>query len=232
MENGNLKGSSKENRHGRTAHNMSSSSLRKKSDLTLVSKVRCGTLRRLLVNLQEVILGAKLSVLFPAIPLAVVAHTYGFARAWIFALSLIGLTPLAERVRFPVRKPDYSCYSSQIAYYTDPTETSGCELSPPTACIIMPFSAIVVSNDWPRRGFVEPYNNNQSSPPLAVVVLVVFQGTRSDGLNSHNGPDATVIEGQQHRDGDCIPFLPDFPAIHTPAIVRSSRGSSVYVLSF
>ncbi|KAK8547580.1 hypothetical protein V6N13_024658 [Hibiscus sabdariffa] len=112
MENGNLKGLSKENRHGKTAHNMSSSSLRKKSDLTLISKVRCGMLRQLLANLQEVILGTKLSVLFPAIPLAIVAHTYGFARPWVFALSLVGLTPLAERVSF---------LTEQIAYYTGPT---------------------------------------------------------------------------------------------------------------
>ncbi|KAL5133383.1 Vacuolar cation/proton exchanger 3 [Glycine soja] len=67
----NLKGLSKEMRHGRTAHNMSSSSLRKKSDLTLVSKVCSGHVRNVLVNLQEVILGTKLSILFPAIPLAI-----------------------------------------------------------------------------------------------------------------------------------------------------------------
>lgn len=77
---GNLKGLSKEMRHGRTAHNMSSSSLRKKSDLTLVSKVHSGPLRNVLVNLQEVVLGTKLSILFPAIPLAIVAQCYGFAR--------------------------------------------------------------------------------------------------------------------------------------------------------
>lgn len=112
LENGNLKGSSKEIRHGRTAHNMSSSSLRKKSDLTLVSKVRCGMLRHLLTNLQEVILGTKLTVLFPAIPLAIAAECYGFGRPWVFALSLLGLTPLAERVSF---------LTEQIAYYTGPT---------------------------------------------------------------------------------------------------------------
>jgi Ca2+:H+ antiporter len=83
LENGNLKGSRKEMRHGRTAHNMSSSSLRKKSDLTLVSKVKCGMLRLLLTNLQEVILGTKLSVLFPAIPLAIAAQCYGFGRVSI-----------------------------------------------------------------------------------------------------------------------------------------------------
>lgn len=78
MENGNIKGLSKEIRHGRTAHNVSSSSLRKKSDLALVSKVPCGFARLLLANLQEVILGTKLSVLFPAIPAAIVAKCYGF----------------------------------------------------------------------------------------------------------------------------------------------------------
>ncbi|KAJ8898911.1 hypothetical protein K2173_008404 [Erythroxylum novogranatense] len=111
MENGNLKRLSKETRR-RSAHNMSCSSLRKKSDLTLVSKVRCGLLRLLLTNLQEVILGTKLSVLFPAVPLAIIAYCYGFERQWIFALSLLGLTPLAERVSF---------LTEQIAYYTGPT---------------------------------------------------------------------------------------------------------------
>ncbi|XP_010927361.1 vacuolar cation/proton exchanger 1a isoform X3 [Elaeis guineensis] len=116
LEGGNLKGGalSKEMRHGhgRTAHNMSSSSLRKKSDLTLVSKVRCGLLRSLLTNLQEIFLGTKLFVLFPAVPLAIAAHYFKFGRAWVFALSLLGLTPLAERVSF---------LTEQIAYYTGPT---------------------------------------------------------------------------------------------------------------
>ncbi|KAA8517823.1 hypothetical protein F0562_015312 [Nyssa sinensis] len=112
VENGNLKGLSKEMKHGRTAHNKSSSSLRKKSDLTLVSKVPFRLARKVLANLQEVILGTKLSVLFPAIPLAIVAECYAFGRPWIFALSLLGLTPLAERVSF---------LTEQIAFYTGPT---------------------------------------------------------------------------------------------------------------
>ncbi|KAI4331574.1 hypothetical protein MLD38_029751 [Melastoma candidum] len=99
--------------HGRTAHNMSSSSLRKKSDLALVvSRVPWEFLRNLLAILQEVFLGTKLSVLFPAIPLAIAAHSYGFGRTWIFGLSLLGLIPLAERVSF---------LTEQIAYYTGPT---------------------------------------------------------------------------------------------------------------
>ncbi|KAI4353345.1 hypothetical protein L6164_002303 [Bauhinia variegata] len=107
-----IKGSSKEIKHGRTAHNMSSSSLRKKSDIRLISKVRYGHIRNLLSNIQEVILGTKLFVLFPAIPLAIVADCYGFGRPWVFALSLLGLTPLAERVSF---------LTEQVAFYTGPT---------------------------------------------------------------------------------------------------------------
>ncbi|KAM0950385.1 putative calcium/proton exchanger, sodium/calcium exchanger membrane region [Dioscorea sansibarensis] len=98
--------------HGRTAHNMSSSSLRKKSDLSLVSKVRCTVLRGFLSTLQEIFLGTKLFVLFPAVPLAIAAHYYHLGRAWVFALSLLGLTPLAERVSF---------LTEQIAFYTGPT---------------------------------------------------------------------------------------------------------------
>ncbi|KAL5991455.1 Vacuolar cation/proton exchanger 3 [Asimina triloba] len=81
VENGNIKGASKEVKRGRTAHNMSSSSLRKKSDLTLLSKVPSSLLRRVLANLQEVLLGTKLSILFPAIPLAIVAWVYNFGRS-------------------------------------------------------------------------------------------------------------------------------------------------------
>ncbi|KAH7542255.1 hypothetical protein FEM48_Zijuj02G0053900 [Ziziphus jujuba var. spinosa] len=96
----------------RTPLTMSSSLLRKKSDPILVSKVRFQILSDFLTNLQEVILGTKLALLFPAIPLAVVANFYHFGRPWIFALSLLGLTPLAERVSF---------LTEQIAYFTGPT---------------------------------------------------------------------------------------------------------------
>ncbi|KAJ4866292.1 Vacuolar cation/proton exchanger 3 [Raphanus sativus] len=106
------KGLSRELRHGKTAHNMSSSSLRKKSDLRLIQKVPCKTLKNVLSNLQEVILGTKLTVLFLAIPLAVIADYYHYGRPLIFGLSLIGLTPLAERVSF---------LTEQLAFYTGPT---------------------------------------------------------------------------------------------------------------
>ncbi|TXG74390.1 hypothetical protein EZV62_002969 [Acer yangbiense] len=98
---------------GKTAQNVSSSMVRKKSDPVLVpSNARFRLFRQFLANLQEVVLGTKLALLFPAIPLAIVADSYKFGRPWIFALSLLGLTPLAERVSF---------LTEQIAYFTGPT---------------------------------------------------------------------------------------------------------------
>ena len=64
----------------RTPQTMSSSLLRKKSDPILMSKVRFQMLRDFLTNLQEVILGTKLAILFPAIPLAIAADFYHFGR--------------------------------------------------------------------------------------------------------------------------------------------------------
>ncbi|KAB1225762.1 Vacuolar cation/proton exchanger 3 [Morella rubra] len=114
MENGGSKSlqANKELLNGRSPQMMSSSMLRKKSDPVLVSSIRFKLLRQFLANLQEVVLGTKLAVLFPAIPLAIVADFYKFGRPWIFALSLLGLAPLAERVSF---------LTEQIAYFTTPT---------------------------------------------------------------------------------------------------------------
>ncbi|XP_066311966.1 vacuolar cation/proton exchanger 1a-like isoform X2 [Miscanthus floridulus] len=96
----------------RTAHNMSASALRKKSDASLVRKVPFAPLRPVLANLQEVFLGTKLAVLFPAVPLAIAAQCANFGQVWVFALSLLGLVPLSERVSF---------LTEQIAIYTGPT---------------------------------------------------------------------------------------------------------------
>lgn len=97
----------------RTLRSLSSSSLRKKSDLSVVSsKVRIGVLKQLITNLQEVIFGTKLFVLFPAVPLAIVSHYCKFGQAWTFVFSLLALIPLAERVSF---------LTEQIADYTGPT---------------------------------------------------------------------------------------------------------------
>ncbi|KAK2969191.1 hypothetical protein RJ640_025904, partial [Escallonia rubra] len=87
MENGGLKDSSKEHRNGRTAHNMSSSLLRKKSDPKLLSRVRFRMLKEFLTNLQEVLIGTKLCVLFPAIPLAIAANYVSFGRYNLHAVG-------------------------------------------------------------------------------------------------------------------------------------------------
>ncbi|XP_074289924.1 vacuolar cation/proton exchanger 3-like [Silene latifolia] len=113
LENGITNGSSHEPRLVKTAHSLSSSSLRRKSELAIgLEDVRPLLLKRILINFQEVILGTKICPLFLAIPFAIVAQSYGFGRPWIFALSLLGLAPLAERVSF---------LTEQIAYYTGPT---------------------------------------------------------------------------------------------------------------
>ncbi|KAF3332574.1 vacuolar cation/proton exchanger 1a-like protein [Carex littledalei] len=56
--------------------------------------------KQFLANLHEVFLGTKLFPLFSAVPLAIAAHAFHLGSAWVFALSLIGLAPLAERVSF------------------------------------------------------------------------------------------------------------------------------------
>ncbi|KAL4587752.1 hypothetical protein LXL04_000626 [Taraxacum kok-saghyz] len=74
--------------------------------------IRFWILRTFLANVQGVLFGTKLSVLLPAIPLAFVAQCYDVGGPWVFALSLIGLSPLAERVSF---------LTEQIACFTGPT---------------------------------------------------------------------------------------------------------------
>lgn len=69
--------------------NMAASMVRKKSDPILVSNVRFQMLRSLLNNLQEVVLGTKLALLFPAIPLAIAADFYHFGRVSLKQTILI-----------------------------------------------------------------------------------------------------------------------------------------------
>lgn len=64
----------------RTAHGVSSSALRKRSDVSLVRKVPVEPLRPVLANLQEVFLGTKLALLFPAVPLAIAAQCAHFGQ--------------------------------------------------------------------------------------------------------------------------------------------------------
>ncbi|KAJ3686161.1 hypothetical protein LUZ61_015325 [Rhynchospora tenuis] len=89
---------------------------RKQSESEVIvqrTKMAYSTLfKQLLANLHEVFLGTRLYPLFSAVPFAIVAQAYWPGSAWVFALSLVGLIPLAERVSF---------LSEQIAYSTGPT---------------------------------------------------------------------------------------------------------------
>lgn len=95
-----------------SAHNRSSTSLRRASQKQLCLIIRYKWLRLLLCNLYEVILGTKLSFLFPLVPLAIAADRLQLGNVWVFIISLIGLAPLAERLGF---------VTEQIAFYTGPT---------------------------------------------------------------------------------------------------------------
>ncbi|XP_076943676.1 vacuolar cation/proton exchanger 3-like [Bidens hawaiensis] len=96
----------------RTAHNLSSSSLCKKSDRPLISKLPASILTSFISTLHEVIFGTKLSVLFLAVPAAVAARYFRLSQPWIFLMSFVGLIPLAERVSF---------LTEQISFYTGAT---------------------------------------------------------------------------------------------------------------
>lgn len=78
----------------------------------LMSDVQVGMLRMFLENVGQVLLGTRLCLLLSVVPLAFVAKCFDFGSPWIFALSLIGLAPLAERVSF---------LTEQITYFTGPT---------------------------------------------------------------------------------------------------------------
>ncbi|KAJ0791672.1 putative calcium/proton exchanger [Helianthus annuus] len=113
LENGTMKRLTRTaNGHSRTAHNMSSSSLRKKSDMPIISKLHSSILRVLLSSIHEVIFGTTLSLLLLAVPAAVAAHYFRLPQPWVFAMSLVGLIPLAERVSF---------LTEQISFYTGAT---------------------------------------------------------------------------------------------------------------
>lgn len=111
LEDGLLDGSNKVKPSG-TENNSSSLCLRKKSNSDLLSNIKISSLRRFLMNLQEVVFGTKLCILFPAVVLAILAKQFHFGQSWIFALSLLGLAPLAERISF---------LTEQITCYTGPT---------------------------------------------------------------------------------------------------------------
>ena len=72
-------GSSSSNINGHKPHNniSSSSLLSEKSTQTLFPKI---SYKDFAINLQQLLFGTKLSLLFPAVPLAILAHYHNFGR--------------------------------------------------------------------------------------------------------------------------------------------------------
>ncbi|CAH2053836.1 unnamed protein product [Thlaspi arvense] len=65
-----------------------------------------------LKSIRIVILSNKLNLLLPFGPLAILVHYMIDSKGWVFLLSLIGITPLAERLGYA---------TEQLAFYTGPT---------------------------------------------------------------------------------------------------------------
>ncbi|KAE8098919.1 hypothetical protein FH972_016946 [Carpinus fangiana] len=63
-------------------------------------------------NLKKVVFSSKLNLLMPFGPLAILAEEMTGHRGWVFFLSLLGITPLAERLGYA---------TEQLAFYTGPT---------------------------------------------------------------------------------------------------------------
>eukprot|EP00262_Sarcandra_glabra_P000094 TRINITY_DN1012_c0_g2_i1.p1 TRINITY_DN1012_c0_g2~~TRINITY_DN1012_c0_g2_i1.p1 ORF type:complete len:436 (+),score=65.26 TRINITY_DN1012_c0_g2_i1:178-1485(+) len=66
---------------------------------------------RLPPSLYHVLI-AKINILLPFGPLAIVLHYLTGRHGWVFLFSLVGITPLAERLGYT---------TEQLAYYTGPT---------------------------------------------------------------------------------------------------------------
>uniref|UniRef100_A0A1J3IG90 Vacuolar cation/proton exchanger n=1 Tax=Noccaea caerulescens TaxID=107243 RepID=A0A1J3IG90_NOCCA len=65
-----------------------------------------------LKSIKIVILSNKLNLLLPFGPLAILLHYMIDSKGWVFLLSLVGITPLAERLGYA---------TEQLAFYTGPT---------------------------------------------------------------------------------------------------------------
>ncbi|PIA43311.1 hypothetical protein AQUCO_02000612v1 [Aquilegia coerulea] len=67
---------------------------------------------RALMSLYIVLIKAKINVLLPFGPLAILLHYVTGKHGWVFFFSLLGITPLAERLGYA---------TEQLAFYTGPT---------------------------------------------------------------------------------------------------------------
>ncbi|KAK8490549.1 hypothetical protein V6N11_055776 [Hibiscus sabdariffa] len=63
-------------------------------------------------SIKTVVFSNKLNLLMPFGPLAILVHKLTTSNGWVFFLSLLGITPLAERLGYA---------TEQLAFYTGPT---------------------------------------------------------------------------------------------------------------
>ncbi|XP_022716650.1 vacuolar cation/proton exchanger 5-like isoform X2 [Durio zibethinus] len=63
-------------------------------------------------SIKTVVFSNKLNLLMPFGPLAILVHKMTAHNGWVFFLSLLGITPLAERLGYA---------TEQLAFYTGPT---------------------------------------------------------------------------------------------------------------
>ncbi|GMI85188.1 cation exchanger 5 [Hibiscus trionum] len=63
-------------------------------------------------SIKTVVFSNKLNLLMPFGPLAILVHKLTANNGWVFFLSLLGITPLAERLGYA---------TEQLAFYTGPT---------------------------------------------------------------------------------------------------------------
>ncbi|PKU74981.1 vacuolar cation/proton exchanger 2-like isoform X2 [Dendrobium catenatum] len=70
------------------------------------------TRSRLLMSIYVVIFKAKINLLLPFGPLAMILHYLTQMHGWVFFFSLLGIAPLAERLGYA---------TEQLAFYTGPT---------------------------------------------------------------------------------------------------------------
>lgn len=86
----------------------SSAMQREVPDSQLIKKLRISPFS----SIYTVLIKAKINVLLPFGPLAILLHYLTHKHGWIFFLSLLGITPLAERLGYA---------TEQLAFYTGPT---------------------------------------------------------------------------------------------------------------
>ncbi|CAA7042687.1 unnamed protein product [Microthlaspi erraticum] len=74
---------------------------------SLMERKAIATKNSVLQSFKIVILSNKLNILLPFGPLAILVHYLADNKGWFFLLSLLGITPLAERLGYATESNRY-----------------------------------------------------------------------------------------------------------------------------